>query len=160
VKIRTRIFAVVGVVILAAFLQALVVLKVEDRRAAAAYALDQAIWRLEAQADLARIIIDLDASERGSPSPGGTTGALATEANRLWELYERGAARMPDTLDTADSKRQFAAIDALMREWRSAAPGPARAALMARARGEFDRFESRERARLGEERIRVSSQSL
>jgi PAS domain S-box-containing protein len=169
VKIRTRIFAVVGVVILAAFLQALVVLKVEERRAAAAYALDQAIWRLEAQADLARIIIDLDASERGSPSPGGTTadsapvdptGTSAPEADRLWELYERGAARMPDTLDSDDSKRRFAAIDALMREWRSAAPGPARAALMARARGEFDRFESRERARLGEERIRVSSQSL
>ncbi len=165
-KIRTRIFAVVGVVILAAFLQALVVLKVEDRRAAAAYALDQAIWRLETQADLARIIIDLDASDRGGPAaaqPGAASAgppAATPEADRLWELYQRGAARMPDSLDTDASKRQFAAIDAVMREWRAAAPGPARAALMARARGEFDRFETRERARLRDERIRVSSQSL
>jgi len=166
VKIRTRIFAVIGVVILAAFLQALVVLKVEDRRAAAAYALDQAIWRLEAQADLVRIIIDLDASARGGPAAGqpgaAAAGPLAAtaEAARLWELYQRGAARLPDTLDTDGSKRQFAAIDALMREWRAAVPGPARSALMARARGEFDRFEARERARLRDERIRLSSQSL
>nr|MCU0255490.1 hypothetical protein [Vicinamibacterales bacterium] len=61
-KIRTRIFAVIGVVILAAFIQTLIVLKMEDRRASSSYALDQAIWRLEAKADLARIIIDLDAS--------------------------------------------------------------------------------------------------
>ena len=78
-KIRTRIFAVVGVVILAAFLQALIVLRVEDRRASSAYALDRAIWRLEAQADLARIIIDLDASARSEaarprPAGGGRRG--------------------------------------------------------------------------------------
>jgi PAS domain S-box-containing protein len=159
VKIRTRIFAVIGVVILAAFIQTLIVLKMEDRRASSSYALDQAIWRLEAKADLARIIIDLDASSRGAAPAADASGA-ATDADRLWELYERGAARMPDTLDSEELKRQFAAIDTLMREWRAAAPGPARAGLMARARGELDRFEARERARLHEERIRVSSQSL
>jgi HAMP domain-containing protein len=197
VKIRTRIFAVVFLVILAAFLQALIVLQVEDRRASSAYALDRAIWRLEAQQDLGRIIIDLDAADRGSPapqgstgtpspqgssvatapgspspqgssvatapgspSPQGPTGASAPGGERLWPLYETGAARLAEVLDTPGSKRQFAAIDAIMREWRAAAPGPARAPLMARARGEYDRFEAIERSRLRDERLRVSSQSL
>jgi PAS domain S-box-containing protein len=174
VKIRTRIFAVVFLVILAAFLQALIVLQVEDRRAAAAYALDRAIWRLEAQSDLGRIVIDLGASDRGSaspqgsseasatgtPSPQGSSEASAPGGERLWPLYETGAARLAEMLDTPESKGQFAAIDGLMREWRAAAPGPAKATLMARARGEFDRFEARERSRLRDERLRVSSQSL
>ena len=159
-KIRTRIFAVVFLVILAAFLQALIVLQVEDRRSAAAYALDRAIWRLEAQQDLGRIIIDLDAADRGAPSPQGSSAATAPGDERLWPLYDTGASRLAEVLDTPESKRQFEAIDALMREWRAAAPGPARAALMARARSEFDRFEARERNRLRDERIRVSSQSL
>ena len=168
-KIRTRIFAVVFLVILAAFLQALIVLRVEDRRAASAYALDRAIWRLEAQQDLGRIIIDLDAADRGSPSPQGPPGApspqgsawaAAPGAERLWPLYETGAARLAEVLDTPESKRQFAAIDGLLREWRAAPPGPARPPLMARARGEFDRFEAVERSRLRDERLRVSSQSL
>ncbi len=143
-SIRARIFSVVGVVIAAAFLQTLIVLQVEDRRATAAAALDRSIWRLENQADLGRLIVELDASE----------------SDRLWGLYERTAALLPDVLDSPESKRELAAINALVRAWRAAPPGDARAAMMARIRSEFDRFSSRERGRLGEERIRVNSQSL
>jgi len=144
VSIRARIFSVVGVVIAAAFLQTLIVLQVEDRRATAAAALDRSIWRLENQADLGRLIVELDASE----------------SDRLWGLYERTVALLPDVLDSPESKRELAAIDALVRDWRAAPPGDARAAMMARIRSEFDRFATRERGRLGEERIRVNSQSL
>jgi PAS domain S-box-containing protein len=152
VTIRKRIFTVVGVVIAAAFLQTLIVLEVENRRAAAASALDRAIWRLEKQADLGRLIIELDAAERRA---GG-----ATERDRLWGLYERAAALLPESLDASTSKLELAAIDALMRKWRATPPGPTRAELMSRVRARFDRFEMRERGRLGDERIKVNSQSL
>ena len=143
-SIRARIFTVVGVVIVAAFLQTLIVLRVEERRTAAATALDRSIWRLENQADLGRLIIELDVSE----------------SDRLWGLYERAVALLPETLDAPESKQNLAALDALVREWRAKPPGAERAALMARIRAEFDRFETRERTRLGEERIKVNSQSL
>ena len=143
-SIRARIFSVVGVVIAAAFLQTLIVLRVEDRRATAAAALDRSIWRLENQADLGRLIVELDASE----------------SDRLWGLYERTVALMLNVLDSPESKRELAAVDALMRGWRAAPPGDGRAAMMARIRSEFDRFVTRERGRLGEERVRVNSQSL
>ena len=143
-SIRARIFTVVGVVIVAAFLQTLIVLRVEDRRSAAAAALDRSIWRLENQADLGRLIFELDVSE----------------SDRLWGLYERAVALLPEVLDTPESKQDLAALDALVREWRAKPPGAERAVLMARIRAEFDRFETRERSRLGEQRIRVNSQSL
>ena len=143
-SIRARIFSVVGVVIAASFLQTLIVLQVENRRATAAAALDRSIWRLENQADLGRLLVELDASE----------------SDRQWALYERTVALLPDVLDSPESKREFAAIDALVRDWRAAPPGDGRAAMMARIRTEFDRFATRERNRLREERIRVNSQSL
>ncbi|MGE5199869.1 MAG: ATP-binding protein [Rhodospirillaceae bacterium] len=152
--IRNRIFAVVGVVIAAAILQALILVQVESQRAAAADALDRAIWRLEKEADLGRLLIELDASRRVAEPDG------PAERDRLWALYERGAALLPESLDSPDSKRELAAIDALVREWYADPTGPGAAALMARIRGEFDRFQTRERSRLGDERIRVNSQSL
>jgi len=158
VTIRNRIFTVVGVVIAAAFLQTLIVLQVEGRRAAAADALDRAIWRLESQADLGRIIIELDASERAADASGPP--AQAAERDRAWRLYERVMALLPESFDSDESKRELAAIDMLMRRWRATPPGSDRAALMARIRAEFDRFQTRERNRLGEERIKVNSQSL
>jgi PAS domain S-box-containing protein len=158
VSIRARIFTVVGVVIAAAFLQTLIVLQVEGRRAAAAAALDRAIWRLEKQADLGRLIIELDASRRAA-NTGGQAGE-ADGGDRLWALYERTVSLLPESLDTSESKRELAAIDALVREWRTEPPGPGGAAHMARIRADFDRFQTRERNRLGDERIKVNSQSL
>jgi len=158
VSIRARIFTVVGVVIAAAFLQTLIVLQVEGRRAAAAAALDRAIWRLEQQADLGRLIIELDASRRAA-NTGGQAGQAAG-GDRLWALYERTVSLLPESLEASESKRELTAIDALVREWRTEPPGPGSAALMARIRADFDRFETRERNRLGDERIKVNSQSL
>jgi PAS domain S-box-containing protein len=158
VTIRHRIFAVVGVVIAAAFLQTLIVLQVEGRRAATAASLDRAVWSLANQADLGRLIVELDASQRdGSPV---ASGAELPERDRLWGLYERAVALLPESLESPESKRDLARIDRLMREWRAKAPGDERAALMGRIRADFDRFETRERSRLGDERVRANSQSL
>ena len=118
-SIRARIFSVVGVVIAAAFLQTLIVLRVEDRRATAAAALDRSIWRLENQADLGRLIVELDASE----------------SDRLWGLYERTVALLPDALDSPESKREIAAIDALVRAWRAVPPCDERPPKTGRNRG-------------------------
>ncbi|MCU0249933.1 MAG: cell wall metabolism sensor histidine kinase WalK [Vicinamibacterales bacterium] len=156
--IRNRIFAVVGVVIAAAFLQTLIVLQVEGRRAATAASLDRSIWRLENQADLGRLIVELDAAER-AVDPGGPPAAAA-ERDRLWGMYERGAALLPGYLDSPESTRELAAIDALMRDWRRTPPGADRAALMGRIRAGFDRFDTRERSRLADERVKANSQSL
>jgi PAS domain S-box-containing protein len=158
VTIRNRIFAVVGVVIAAAFLQTLIVLQVEGRRAATAASLDRSIWRLENQADLGRLIVELDAAER-AVDPGGPPAAAA-ERDRLWGMYERGAALLPGYLDSPESTRELAAIDALMRDWRRTPPGADRAALMGRIRAGFDRFDTRERSRLADERVKANSQSL
>jgi len=158
VTIRKRIFTVIGVVIAAAFLQTLIVLEVENRRSAAAQALDRAIWRIEMQADLGRLVIELEAADRAAGEAPGP--AQAAELDRLWGLYERAAALLPDSLDASESRRELADIDALMRAWRAAPPGARRAELMGRVRADFGRFETRERGRLGEERIKVNSQSL
>jgi len=158
VTIRNRIFTVVGVVLAAAYLQTLIVLQVENRRSAAADALDRAIWRIAKQAELGRVIVELDALERGYAAAG--RHADGADHDRLWGLYERATALLPESLDAPGSKRELAAIDALMREWRAAPPGPDRARLMGRVRAEFDRLETLERGRLGDDRIKVNSQSL
>ena len=156
--IRNRIFAVVGVVIAAAFLQTLIVLRVEGRRAATAASLDRSIWRLENQADLGRLIVELDAAEWAVDSGGPP--AAAAGRDRLWGMYERASALLPESLESPESKRELAAIDALMRDWRGAPPGAERAALMGRIRAGFDRFDTRERNRLADERVKANSQSL
>ena len=155
--IRNRIFAVVGVVIAAAFLQALILVWVESQRSAASASLDRAIWALEKEADLGRLLIELDASPRAADTGGPPAPA---DRERPWELYEHAVALLPDSLDSPESKRELAAIDGLVREWKAAAPGADGTALMARIRGDFDRFQTRERNRLGDERIKVNSQSL
>ena len=156
--IRSRIFTVVGVVIAAAFLQTLVVLRVEGRRADSAASLNRAIWRIENQAELGRLIVELDASQRDAGS--GARPALPDAGDRLWGLYERAAALLPQSLESPESRRELAAVDALMREWRRTPAGDEKAALMGRIRAEFDRFEIRERRRFGDELNKVNSQSL
>ena len=156
--IRSRIFTVVGVVIAAAFLQTLVVLRVEGRRADSAASLNRAIWRIENQAELGRLIVELDASQRDAGS--GARPALPDAGDRLWGFYERAAALLPQSLESPESRRELAAVDALMREWRRTPAGDEKAALMGRIRAEFDRFEIRERRRFGDELNKVNSQSL
>ena len=156
--IRSRIFTVVGVVIAAAFLQTLVVLRVEGRRADSAASLNRAIWRIENQAELGRLIVELDASQRDDGS--GAWPASPDAGDRLWGLYERAAALLPQSLESPESRRELAAVDALMREWRRTPAGDEKAALMGRIRAEFDRFEIRERRRFGDELNKVNSQSL
>jgi len=158
VSIRARIFTVVGVVVAAAFLQALIVVRVESQRSATAGYLERALWRLENEAALGRLIVELDGAQRALAAAGSP--AQAAERERLWGLYERTAALLPEAFDAPESRRGLAAIEALMREWHGKPPGDESAALMGRIRAEFDRFETRERNRVGDERIAANRQSL
>ena len=158
--IRNRIFAVIGVVIAAAFLQTLIVLQVEGRRAATAAALDRSIWRLENQADLGRLIVELDAAARAA-DPGGPPAAAA-ERDRLWGVYERAAALLPESLDVRPSRSSnWPPSTPSCASWRRTPPGAERAAAAwAASAPSFDRFDTRERNRLADERITANSQSL
>jgi len=183
VSIRSRIFTVVGVVIVAAFVQTLVVLQVEGRRGSTAAAMDRALWRYENQSHLGRLVVELESVQRSGLLTGSP--ALGAEYERLWDLYLRTVALLPQYIDEPDAKRDLASLDALIREWHlyaspvpGSTPGPGlppqggagvEAARridevseprMRRIRSELDRFETRERNRLAEQRATANSQAL
>jgi len=183
VSIRSRIFAVVGVVIAAAFVQTLVVLQVEGRRGATAAAMDRALWRYENQSHLGRLVVELESVQRSWLVTG--SAAQRAEFERLWNLYERTVTLLPQYIDEPDAKRDLASLDGLIREWRlnaspapASTPGPGLSAQagpgveaarplgeagdprMRRIRNELDRFETRERNRLTDERTTSNSQAL
>jgi PAS domain S-box-containing protein len=173
VSIRARIFIVVGIVVAAAFLQAGVVVVVEMRRAAMNGAMDRAVWRYDNQSRLVDAIVQLDNVERAYQATGDA--ALHQELLRLWALYERTSTLLPQYVDDPVSTREFAALDALIRDWHerasrlpeppavSSRPGSPQAdvaALMHRIRGALDRFDTQERNRLTEQRLAASGQSL
>jgi PAS domain S-box-containing protein len=183
VSIRSRIFAVVGVVIAAAFVQTLVVLQVEGRRGATASAMDRALWRYENQSHLGRLVVELESVQRSCLVTGSP--ALCTEYVRLWDLYERTVTLLPQYIDEPDAKRDLASLDGLIREWHlnaslepASTPGPGlpphggagvdaaprldqvSEPRMRRIRNELDRFETRERNRLTDERATSNSQAM
>jgi PAS domain S-box-containing protein len=162
VTIRARIFIVVGIVIAASFAQALIVLQTENRRGESAAALDRALWRFENQAYLGRLVVELEGVQRAYAASGSP--AVRGDFDRLWTLYERTVALIPQNMDEAGAKRDLAAIDAGMRQWHAAVlaggPGDAGGLLITSVRGELDRFETRERDHLSRQRARTNSQAL
>jgi HAMP domain-containing protein len=162
VTIRARIFTVVGIVIAASFAQTLVVLQTENRRGESAAALDRALWRFENQAYLGRLVVELEGVQRAYAASGSP--AVREDFDRLWTLYERTVALIPQYMDETAAKRELDAIDAGMRKWHAAVlaggPGDASERLIKSVRGELDRFETRERDHLSQQRIRTNSQAL
>jgi PAS domain S-box-containing protein len=175
VSIRSRIFTVVGVVIAAAFVQTLVVLQVEARRSATAAAMDRALWRYENELQLGRLVVELESAQRSCVMTGSLP--LRTEYERVWDLYERTVALLPQNIDQPDARRDLASLDVLIREWHlNASPAlvplagqgveaarrldEANAPRMRRIRSELDRFEIRERNRLTDQRATVGRQAL
>ncbi len=160
--IRARIFTVVGIVIAASFAQTLVVLQTENRRGESAAALDRALWRFENQAYLGRLVVELEGVQRTYAASGSP--AVRADFDRLWTLYERTIALIPQYVDDPGAKRELDAIDAGMRKWHAAVldggPGDAAGPLVKLVRGELDRFETRERNHLSQQRIRTASQAL
>jgi len=166
---------VVGVVIVAAFVQTLVVLQIENRRGATAAAIDRALWRHENQLHLGRLVVELESVHRSCLVTGSP--ALRAEYGRLWDLYERTVTLLPQYIDEPDAKRDLASLDGLIREWHldaslalmpQAGPGleasrwleAASEPRMRLIRSELDRLETRERNRLTEQRTTANRQAL
>jgi PAS domain S-box-containing protein len=175
VSIRARIFAVIGVVVAAAFGQTLFMVSLEQQRNELRNVQNAAMWRYEAQADLGRLVTDLDSAQRTALLTGDAT--MRVEYDRLWSSYERQATLLPQYIDEPAVKKALAAIDALIRDWhtnvslvlmRSAGPSPEMAARivdlslprMRRIRGDLNRFEANERNRINDQRISANRQGL
>ena len=174
-SIRARIFAVIGAVIGAAFLQTMFVLHLEGERARIRDAQESALWRYESQASLARLVVELEGTQRAALLTGDPS--LRGEYEQLWNLYERAVTLLPQYIDEADVRKDLAAIDALIRDWHvnaslalmpEAGPSAGMAKRMEetstprmrRIRGDLDRFETRERNRINDQQLSANTRWL
>jgi len=186
VSIRARIFAVIGLVVAAAFGQTLFVVSLEQQRTRLRTAQDAAITRYDKQMQFGRQVIELDSALRTAVLTGDQ--AMRAEFDRLWSSYEVEVRVLPQNFDDPTSLRSLATIDQLLRDWHKslagmlpappasgpadapvASPPPADAAArllelgvprMRQIRAELERFQMRERTRLSELRDDVNTRSL
>jgi PAS domain S-box-containing protein len=175
VSIRTRIFAVIGAVIAAAFLQTLFVLYLEGERSRLRDAQESALWRYESQSSLVRLVIELDGTQRAALLTGNPE--LRVDYERLWAVYERSVTLLPQYIAEPEVRKDLAAIDALIRDWHvnaslallpDAGPTPGMVQRleavstprMRRIRGDLDRFETRERNRINDQRMSANTKGL
>ncbi len=121
-SIRARIFAVIGVVVAAAFIQTLVVVSLEKQRAATRGELDSTLWRVENQAAVVRLITELESAQRGYLATG--TPAFRDEYDRLWAIYERTVSLLPQYARDDRSRALFAELDRLVQDWHAKASLP------------------------------------
>ena len=174
-SIRARIFAVIGVVVAAAFGQTMFVLDLETQRSNLRKAQDSAMYRYESQSRLVRLVVEIDGVQRAALLTGDP--AVRVDYERLWSSYERDIALLPQYIDEQAVRKELAAIDALIRDWHervslvlmpSAGPTPEMASRLAelgtprmrRIRSDLDRFEARERDRINQQRMSANTKGL
>ena len=174
-SIRARIFAVIGVVVAAAFGQTMFVLDLETQRSNLRKAQDSAMYRYESQSRLVRLVVEIDGVQRAALLTGDP--AARVDYERLWSSYERDIALLPQYIDEQAVRKELAAIDALIRDWHervslvlmpSAGPTPEMASRLAelgtprmrRIRSDLDRFEARERDRINQQRMSANTKGL
>ena len=96
-SIRARIFAVIGVVVAAAFGQTMFVLDLETQRSNLRKDQDVAMYRYESQSRLVRLVVEIDGVQRAALLTGDP--AVRVEYERLWSSYERDMALVPEYID-------------------------------------------------------------
>jgi len=175
VSIRARIFAVIGVVVAAAFGQTMFVLDLETQRSNLRKDQDSAMYRYESQSRLVRLVVEIDGVQRAALLTGDP--AVRVDYERLWSSYERDMALLPEYIDEPAVRNELAAIDALIRDWHehvslvlmpSAGPTPEMATRltelgtprMRRIRSDLDRFAARERDRINQRRTLANTKEL
>jgi PAS domain S-box-containing protein len=175
VSIRARIFAVIGAVVAAAFLQTMFVLYLEGERSRMRDAQDNAFLRYDSQAALVRLVSELEGAQRAALMTGDP--AMRVEYEQLWAMYERAVTLLPQYIDEPDIRKDLAAIDALVRDWHVNVslvlmPGAGPTAEMAkqldalgtprvrRIHGDLSRFETRERNRMNDQRMSANTRGL
>jgi len=175
VSIRARIFAVIGAVVAAAFLQTMFVLYLEGERSRMRDAQSNAFLRYDSQARLVRLVGELEGAQRAALLTGDT--AVRVEYEQLWTLYERAVTLLPQYIDEPEVRNHLAAMDALIRDWHvnaslvlMPAAGPSAEMVrridelstprMRRIHGSLGRFETQERNRINDQRISANTRGL
>lgn len=174
-SIRARIFAVIGAVVAAAFVQTIAIVVLEGRHNATNDAMDRALSRYENQSQVMQLVVELDSVLRAHLMTGQP--ALRDEYERLWNLYERTIALLPQYLDEPAAKKEAARLDAAIRDWhrnvslelmkqRPTVPDMPQlleqmnTPRMHQIRGLLYAFQTRERNRLTDQRNSANSQYL
>jgi signal transduction histidine kinase/HAMP domain-containing protein len=122
VSIRTRIFAVIGIVVAAAFVQTLVVVRLEERRAATNADLDEALQQYTSVSAMCQLVVGLQNAQRGYLLTGAP--ALRHDYDRLLAVYERTVTAVPQALTNSQTYQLVVSLDGLVRDWHAQASLP------------------------------------
>jgi signal transduction histidine kinase len=118
VSIRARIFAVIGAVVMAALVQAMVVVYLRNATHDTIVGLDNAGMRFENQVQVGRLLIELESAQRAYLVT--RQDRYRDDYERLWAGYERTIALLPQHYaepDQRDQRDRLADLDAAIREW-------------------------------------------
>ena len=114
-SIRARIFTVIGAVVTAALAQTMVVVYLERAKHDTTAALNDAGVRFENQAQVGRLLVELESAQRTYLVTGQERYRDAY--NRLWADYERTITLLPQHIVEPDVRNRLAQLDAAIREW-------------------------------------------
>lgn len=105
----------IGVVVAAALLQTLLVVRFEGPRTRAATRLAESLERIENQAELGRLIVQIESAQVEYVLTGDR--AVRDHYNRLWSDYERTITVLPQNVDGDDLLERLHLLDQTMRNW-------------------------------------------
>lgn len=164
--IRTKVFGVLGALVVAALVQTLVALQMARQRDSAGDEVARTLAVLENHGVLTRTIIEMQAAQEGYALTADR--AFQQEYQAAWELYHRTITLIPDHLRDIKQLERLRNVDQTVNAWHTRVAEPlftARSSgedasrlvrngfpLATRIRDALDAFETREKATLAEQR--------
>jgi PAS domain S-box-containing protein len=115
VSIRSRIFAVIGVVVGAALVETLVVVNLDKARAVTNADLDEALQQYTSLSTLTRLVVELENAQRGYAVTG--TSSFRADYDRLLAVFDRTITALPPSLVNTQSHQLVLDMDRLVRDW-------------------------------------------
>jgi PAS domain S-box-containing protein len=115
VTIRSRIFTVIGVVVAAALVQTLAVVRLERQRTASTTNLAESLERIEYQAQVGRLVIQMESAQRAYALSGDAS--YREKYARLFADFERTVTVLPQSLDGQDLVQRLGAVEEAVRDW-------------------------------------------
>jgi PAS domain S-box-containing protein len=164
--IRTKVFGVLGALVVAALVYTIVALQMARQRDRAGDDVDRTLAVLENHGVLTRTIVEMQAAQEGYALTRNT--AFVQEYQTAWELYHRTITLIPDHLRDIRQLERLRDVDQKVNEWHKKVAEPLFGArsgteevsrlvsdglpLANRIRDTLDAFETREKAALAEQR--------
>ncbi len=121
-SIRNRIFAVIGVVVAAAFVETLIVVYLEKSRAAINADLDEALQHFTSLSAVSQLVFSLENAQRGYLLTGSPD--VRNEYDRLMAVYERTVTALPQSLTNTNTYPVLASLERQVRDWHAQASLP------------------------------------